>query len=140
MKLNKIVKKIHQASVDKGWWTVPTMNGDWDMKFFINKDDSEIHDPVLLRLKHALVVERLGLIHSELSEALEGYRKNAQDDKLPQYKAFDVELTDALIRILETGGAFGIDFEELIKAKMAYNATREDHKVENRSKSNGKRF
>lgn len=140
MQINQIAKEIHDNSCENGWWVVKTVNGDWDLKEFINREDHEIHDPVLLRLKHSLVVERLMLINSELTEAMEGYRKNLQDSKLPQYKAFDVELTDALIRILETGYALGIDFELLIKEKMEYNKVREDHKVENREKTNGKRF
>ncbi len=46
----------------------------------------------------ALVPTRLALIHSEISEGLEGVRKDLQDDKLPHYKMLHVEIADAVIR------------------------------------------
>lgn len=44
------------------------------------------------------------LIISEFAEALEGARKNKMDDHLPHRKAFDVELADARIRMLDMLG------------------------------------
>lgn len=41
------------------------------------------------------------LIHSEVSEAMEGDRKNLKDDHLPQYPMCLVELTDTAIRIMD---------------------------------------
>lgn len=41
------------------------------------------------------------LIISELAEAMEGHRKNLQDDKLPHRKMLEVELADAVIRRLD---------------------------------------
>lgn len=52
--------------------------------------------------------ELLMLCVSELSEALEGHRKNLQDDKLPQYKMFDVEIVDCFIRMFDIFGGFNI--------------------------------
>ena len=43
--------------------------------------------------------EQMMLILSEFSEAMEGHRKNLQDDHLPQFTMKEVELADALIRI-----------------------------------------
>jgi hypothetical protein len=45
------------------------------------------------------VPTKLCLIHSEISEAMEGHRKNLMDDKIPTRKAIEVELADAIIRI-----------------------------------------
>jgi len=50
------------------------------------------------------VGELLMLCVSELSEALEGDRKNLMDDKLPHRKMIEVELTDAMIRTLDIIG------------------------------------
>jgi hypothetical protein len=86
------------------------------------------------------VGELLMLVNSELVEALEGDRKGLQDDKLPQYKMFDVELVDALIRLLDLFGAYNIPVDEIFEAKMNYNANRADHKIENRLKDGGKKY
>jgi len=118
--LNDLVNRAHQAQVDAGWWT--DINTGEDLHGRRN------------------VGELLCLIHSEISEAMEGHRKNLMDDKLPHRKAIEVELADALIRILDLCGAMGLDLEGAFEEKMAYNKTRADHKLENRRKSDGKRF
>ena len=82
----------------------------------------------------------LALIHSEVSEALEGVRKNLMDDHLPHRKMVEVELADAVIRILDLGGALDLDISGAIAEKLKYNAKRADHKLENRAKENGKAF
>ena len=84
--------------------------------------------------------EVVALMHSELSEALEGWRKNLMDDHLPDRKMIEVELADTIIRILDTGEAEGLDIAGAIRDKFAYNQTREDHKIENRRKENGKKI
>lgn len=84
--------------------------------------------------------ELIALMHSELSEALEGERKDAMDDKLPHRKMAEVELADTLIRIFDYAGAFGYDLDGALHEKLAYNARREDHKHENRRKKGGKKF
>jgi hypothetical protein len=50
--------------------------------------------------------ERMQLILSEISEAMEGHRKDLMDDHLPQYKMLHVELADGVIRILDCSGAY----------------------------------
>jgi NTP pyrophosphatase (non-canonical NTP hydrolase) len=84
--------------------------------------------------------ELLCLIHSEISEAMEGERKDLMDDKLPHRKMAEVELVDALIRIFDYAGAFGYDLEGAYQEKMAFNAQRADHKHEARAAANGKRW
>lgn len=84
--------------------------------------------------------ELLCLIHSEISEAMEGARKDLMDDKLTHRKMEEVELADAMIRILDYAGAFNLDIAGAMIEKMRYNAEREDHKVENRVLENGKKF
>lgn len=84
--------------------------------------------------------EMLMLQVSEIAEAMEGARKNAMDDKLPHRLMEEVELADALIRIFDYAGAYGFDLEGAYREKLAYNATRADHKKENRLKADGKKF
>lgn len=84
--------------------------------------------------------ELLCLIHSEISEAMEGERKNLMDDKIPHRRMAEVELVDAMIRIFDYAGAFGYDLEGAYQEKMAFNADRADHKHEVRAASNGKKW
>lgn len=115
-KINTSVDFCHGAMVDVGWW-----------------DGVDISNPYILATK-------LCLIHSEISEAMEGARKDLMDDHLPDRTMFEVELADALIRILDLAGAVGLDLGGAVDDKMAYNKTRADHKKDNRNKVNGKKY
>ncbi len=84
--------------------------------------------------------ELIALMHSELSEALEGARKGTADAHLPHLSSEAVELADCLIRVFDYAGGFKLDLKRALVEKMAYNATRADHKVENRRKKGGKKF
>lgn len=53
--------------------------------------------------------ELICLMHSELSEAFEGF--DIQDDHLPNRHMFHVELADAIIRLHDYAGGFGYDLE-----------------------------
>lgn len=86
------------------------------------------------------VGEKLMLIVSELSEAMEGHRKNLMDDKLPHRKMLEVELADCLIRIFHFAGYFELDLEGAYREKSAYNATRPDHTLAGRAKPGGKAY
>ena len=114
MNLSKLQEKLHKSSSDAGWW----INGTVD-------------DQVPVKLL---------LIHSEVSEAMEGHRKSLKDDHLPHRDMMEVELADALIRILDLAGACGYDLEATIEEKDTYNAQRADHKPENRAKAGGKKY
>lgn len=83
---------------------------------------------------------KLCLIHSEISEAMEGDRKNLKDDKLPHRDMREVELADALIRIFDLAGAYGMDIGGAVVEKMQYNAQRADHKPEARASAGGKTY
>lgn len=84
--------------------------------------------------------ELICLMHSELSEMMEGERKDLMDDKLPHMKMAQVEAADVLIRLLDYCAAFGYDLEAAYQEKTAFNKIRADHKLENRMKENGKKW
>lgn len=98
------------------------------------------HDPRTGEEVQRNMGEIFALIHSEISEALEGHRKNLMDDKLPHRRMVPVELFDAAIRIFDTiGKEFPNDVPALLE-KMQFNDSRADHKPENRLKDGGKKF
>lgn len=82
--------------------------------------------------------EKIALVHSEISEALEGVRKNLPDDHLPHRPAGEVEFADAIIRMMGIAEHEGWDVPGAIIEKAVYNDTRADH--QDRSGPHGKRF
>lgn len=82
----------------------------------------------------------IALIHSEISEALEGLRKMLNDDHLTNRPMAEVELADAIIRILDFAQYKGYDVPGALAEKHSYNRTRADHQLENREKEGGKKF
>lgn len=116
--INALAAEIHSGNIAAGWYS----------------------DPATGERIVRNVPEMLCLVHSEISEAMEGFRKSLPDDKLPHRKMIEVELADAIIRILDLAGFLGLDVGGAIHEKRAYNATRADHKIENRCKAGGKAF
>lgn len=84
--------------------------------------------------------EKMMLMVSEISEAMEGNRKDLMDDHLPHRKMEEVEMADAIIRILDYCAEFNLDIGGAIREKFLYNMDRADHKKENRLKDGGKKY
>lgn len=85
------------------------------------------------------VPEALMLIVTEVGEAMEAWRKNRNDDHLPHRPGIEVELADVVIRVFDFAGGHGLDLAGAVAEKLAYNAQRADHKLENRRKDDGKK-
>jgi NTP pyrophosphatase (non-canonical NTP hydrolase) len=103
-------------SLHSGWW-----------------DGEDASDPKTAAMK-------LCLIHSEVSETLEGVRKGGMDKHLPHRTAEEVELADALIRIFDYAGARNLDIAGATIEKLLYNQKRADHKREHRAAEGGKKI
>lgn len=86
--LNQLAKECHE--VNQHWW----------------------HDPATGKRLDRNRGEMFALMHSELSECLEGFRKDLMDTHLPHRKAEEVELADLMIRVLDYAGERGLDLDE----------------------------
>lgn len=115
--IQDLVDECHGRSLLAGWYV-----------------DPKTREPLVRNIG-----EMLALIHSEISEALEAHRKGLQDDHLPHRKGVEVELADAMIRILDLAGHLQLDLGGAYAEKLAYNASRKDHTLEARA-DGGKRF
>ena len=65
--INELVKDIHETNKSAGWWN-DTITG-----------ESLLDNPYVIGTKFMLVT-------TEVAEAVEGFRKNLMDDKLPNIK------------------------------------------------------
>lgn len=70
------------------------------------------------------VGEKIALMHSELSEALEQHRKPHPDEHLPHMDGFTIELADCIIRILDFCGRNHLPLGQCFLAKLKYNLSR----------------
>ncbi len=72
------------------------------------------------------IVERLCLIHSEVSEALEAHRDGHDAFLIVDGKPEGVpsELADIVIRVVDMATYLDVDLDKAVRLKMNYNATR----------------
>ncbi len=117
--ITKLSNVIHNTINEAGWWT--------DLE-----TGEDLHEnPYIPFVK-------LNLVHAEISEATEAKRKDLMDSHLPHRRGDEVELADAIIRILDYCGAYNLDIGGAIVEKLEYNKHRKDHKVDNRLREGGK--
>lgn len=110
--LDDMAKQVYAANEEKGFWETPI----WALVPGTDRPET-----TYTLLKKA---EKIALMHSELSECLEGIRKPGPDGHCPDFTSEEVELADVLIRLLDYAAGFKLRLAEATHAKLAYNASR----------------
>jgi NTP pyrophosphatase (non-canonical NTP hydrolase) len=117
LRIDQLCFDMHAISASRGWWT-----------------NIETGVPAPRNFG-----EMIALMHSELSEALEGDRKALASDHIPGFSMVEEEFADELIRIFDCAGAMGLRLGAAFQAKCQFNQVREDHSIEARA-AGGKKY
>ena len=125
--IRELCKTVNAHVREKGFWksmhqSVAVLQD--------NASDSEIK-----ATKDAFIAQKIALIGTELSEAVEAMRKpdyEANGYGLGVKDSFADELADTVIRIFDLCGELGIDLQAQIEWKIDYNTGRD--------KKHGKEF
>lgn len=116
------MNRFFLLAASKGWWD--------DCKKPVEECDSNGSIAQLTLCKKAVeskITEKLCLIHSEVSEALEDFRDNKLETTFEENGkpvGMPTELADIVIRTYDLAGAMGIDLDKEIDIKHGFNKLR----------------
>ena len=122
MNLGQLVDEAYKIATDHGWWDPYLPDPDFDDAIGRAKRSTRAPNvpPDGLAAKIMLIV-------TECAEAVECVRDGKLDART-EYAGKPVglpsELADIVIRVADLCGALGIDLDEAIRLKLAYNRTR----------------
>ena len=120
MNIKELQTVCHKAAHDNGWWDTAFLLEEQIGMTYVDEIISLVLQDAVIDKKAA----KYALMHSELSEGLEGVRKPGPSDKIPAYTIEEEELADTIIRILDYAGRYDLRISEAIVAKLEFNKTR----------------
>ena len=122
MKVKKVMKEIHQNSLEHGFWedykNIKNSIEDVELMNKSRKLGDKLEPTNEKAMLNNAICTRLMLIVGEVSEAMEGLRK----EDMPNFKE---EIADIIIRTFDLAEGLNIDLEVEIEKKMAINKDRE---------------
>lgn len=116
MNLNEWRDEVHKVAREKGWWEENEHSGICSNQVYSGNDSWACI--CLTPPKPVNIPEKLALIHSELSEALEDFRSGkmyiwyTMNPSTFKPEGFPIEIADVVIRVLDLMGWFGIEIDE----------------------------
>lgn len=84
--------------------------------------------------------EDLNRLHRAISRAMEGHRKNKQHPEHTMHSVLEMNLAEVVLRVFHMARKLNLDLGGAFAEKRAYNASRADHKPENRKAAGGKAY
>ena len=118
--LKQLQNACHANSEAKGFWAKD--------RAVLAAVDGGTPTDLNAHAKLLIISTKIALMHSELSEALEGMRTgNGPSDKLHEFglTQMEEELAYVVVRAFDLSGEFGWDLGRAIIKKMGYNSKRE---------------
>ena len=123
---NQLINDSHETAVKKGWWDCPDADAleEEGIVFFGTPFEDKLKE-IIYKLREQNKGEKIALMHSEISEALEALRMgNPPDDKCPEFDGCTVELSDGIVRIFDFCGKYKFNLADALLAKMKMNSGR----------------
>lgn len=122
--LSQLQHEIHKTAKEKGWWdSNPNLVLAEDI--LIKAGHSELAAELHKEFGGRNFGEAIALMHSELSESLEGDRNgDIPDDKIPAFSMKEAELADTMIRIFDYAEGSNLDVIGAMIAKVEMNKGR----------------
>lgn len=114
----RVQRQMYFNSIRKGFHDIDVEISELTQNYGVPAD-------LVRSIKQARVAQRLMLVVSELSEALEAVRNgNPPDSHIPEFSGLEAELADAVIRIQDLAETESARLGKAIVAKAAYNSRR----------------
>ena len=129
-----VSNKVHEIAKSKGWWNQETpeewyeeecKEGGALMETEYGSNEIMLAYEAGQKNPERNEGEMIALMHSELSEGLEGLRKNLASDHIEGFSMIEEEFADVIIRIMDHAKKHGYRVGEAIIRKIEFNAGRE---------------